>query len=212
MSWLTLFLLLAVAALIVTSGLVLLLAIHFHQKPQGVSRGHHWGHLHSVLPLVVSYFGTGLLHAGVPLRIFGNPVVLLTVPGRRTGQPRTALVDLYEQGGGRRFLVSTHGEDRAQWVQNLRAARTGILTRGRHRSEFTALELTPEIAGLVLRDLLGPRLASPLGGLALRQTLQLAPDASLSDFVRAAHAHPVFELYTSSAQPSPHRHRQAVRR
>jgi deazaflavin-dependent oxidoreductase (nitroreductase family) len=211
MLWLALFLLLIVIALILTTGLVPLLIIHLHQKPQGVSRNHHWGYLQSGLPHLVNHVGTALLRAGVPLRIFGNPVVLLTVRGRRTGQPRTTLVDLYEQGNGRRFLVSTHGEDRAQWVQNLRAARTGTLTRGRYQSEFTALELTPEIAGLILWDLLGPRLASRLGGLALRRTLQIAPGAPLSDFVQAAHTHPVFELYTSS-QHSPHSRHQAVTR
>jgi deazaflavin-dependent oxidoreductase (nitroreductase family) len=211
MLWLTLFLLLVVGVVIVTTGLVLLLAIHFHQKPQEVSRGHHSGHLQSVLRLLVNYFGTGLLRAGVPLKIFGNPVVLLTVRGRRTGQPRTTLVDLYELRSGRRFLVSTHGEDRASWVQNLRAAGTGTLTRGRYHGEFTALELTPEIAGPILRDLIGPRLASKLGGLALRQTLQLAPNASLSEFVHAAYTHPVFELSTSG-HPSPHSRQQAMRR
>src|SRR5262249_38466352 len=103
------------------------------------------------------------------------------------------LVDLYERGG-RRFLVSTHGADSAQWVRNLRASGKGTLTRGRRLQRFTSVELTAEAAGRVLKEILGPRLASPLGGLALRQTLEIAPDASLDDFIGAARAHPVFEL------------------
>jgi deazaflavin-dependent oxidoreductase (nitroreductase family) len=142
---------------------------------------------------LVSRIVTWLLQLGVPVRIFGNPVVLLTVPGRKTGQPRTALVDLYERNG-RSFLVSTHGEDKASWVRNLRAAERGMLTRGRRLREFTAVELPPEIAGRALKDILGPRLASPLGGFALRQTLAVAADAPVESFITAANTHPVFEL------------------
>ena len=79
---------------------------------------------------LVSNVVTWLLRMGVPVRIFGNLVVLLTVSGRKTGQPRTTLVDLYEREG-RRFLVSTHGDDKAQWVHNLRATGKGTLKRGR---------------------------------------------------------------------------------
>jgi hypothetical protein len=100
---------------------------------------------------------------------------------------------MYEHGG-RRFLVSTHGGDTAHWVQNLRAAGQGTLARGRSLQKFSAVELTVEAAGRVLKEVLGPRLASPLGGLALRQTLEIAPDASLPDFIKAARSHPVFEL------------------
>jgi deazaflavin-dependent oxidoreductase (nitroreductase family) len=147
---------------------------------------------------LVSDVVTWLLRMGFPVRIFGNPVVLLTVPGRKTGLPRTALVDLYERDG-RRFLVSTHGEDKAQWVHNLRAAGKGTLTRGRRIQEFTAVELPPEVAGRTLKEILGPRLASPFGGFALRQTVEVTADAPLERFISAARRHPVFELSNASA-------------
>lgn len=183
-------------ALVMLGGMVML-----HRKASEISEGQPRG-MQGAVALLVNRIVTRLLRAGVPVRIFGNPVVLLTVPGRKTGQPRTTLVDLYERGG-RRFLVSTHGADSAQWVHNLRAAGQGTLTRGRNLQEFTAVELTAEAAGRVLKDILEPRLASPLGGFALRQTLEVAPDGSLDDFISAARSHPVFELSapgTSSSQ------------
>ena len=128
-----------------------------------------------------------LLRAGVAM----GPIVLLTVRGRTTGQPRTTPVDLFERDG-RRWLVATHAE--GTWVRNLRAAGEGILTCGRRRQAFTAVELTPEAAGRVLRDVVGPRLAAPVGGLILRHTLAVASDASLDDFISVARRHPVFEL------------------
>jgi deazaflavin-dependent oxidoreductase (nitroreductase family) len=185
--WMMLLAVIGGIALVMIAGMVVL-----HRKAREVSGGQPRG-MQSAVAVLVNRIVTRLLRAGVPVRIFGNPVVLLTVPGRKTGQPRTTLVDLYERGG-RRFLVSTHGADSAHWVYNLRAAGKGALRRGRSLQDFTAVELTGEAAGRVLKDILGPRLASPLGGFALRQTLGVAPNASLEDFISAAQNHPVFEL------------------
>src|SRR5215217_1276067 len=95
---------------------------------------------------------------------------------------------------GRRWLVATHGGASSNWVRNLRAAGEGILTRGRRRQAVTAVELSPEAAGPVLKEVLGPRLASPVRGLVLRRTLDVAPDASLDAFIDEARRHPIFEL------------------
>ncbi len=146
------------------------------------------------LVLVGSWIIKRLLRAGVPM----GPMILLTVRGRTTGQPRTTPVDLFERNG-RRWLVATHGE--GNWARNLRAAGEGILTSGRRRQAITAVELTPEAAGPVLKDVVGPLLASPVGGLILRRTLDVAPDASLDDFISEARRHPVFEL-GSPREPS----------
>jgi deazaflavin-dependent oxidoreductase (nitroreductase family) len=137
-----------------------------------------------------------LVRAGVPL----GPMILLTVRGRTTGQPRTTLVDLFERDG-RRWLVSTHGGDNSDWVRNLRAAGEGILTQGRRQQTMAAVELPPEEAGPVLKDVFGSRLASPVRGLVLRHTVDVAPDASLAEFISTARDHPVFEL-RSPREPS----------
>jgi deazaflavin-dependent oxidoreductase (nitroreductase family) len=76
-----------------------------------------------------------------------GPMVLLTVPGRKSGEPRTTPVDLFERGG-RRFLVSTHRqEESSYWVRNLRAAGEGVLTRGWSRRVITVVELPPGWSG-----------------------------------------------------------------
>jgi deazaflavin-dependent oxidoreductase (nitroreductase family) len=89
-----------------------------------------------------------LLRAGVPL----GPNGLLTVRGRKTGQPRTTPVAII-QVGGRRWVWGPWGE--VQWVRNLRAAgRATITVRGR-TEEVTATELDPTQRVAFFRDVLG---------------------------------------------------------
>ena len=135
-----------------------------------------------------------LLRAGFPMGL----MVLLTVRGRKSGQPRTTPVDLFEKGD-RRFLVSTHRQESSNWVRNLRAAGNGVLQRGHTRSTITVVELPPETAGAVLKEVLAPRLALPLRGFVLRRTFSVPPDAALPAFVEAARSHPVFEIVSSAA-------------
>jgi deazaflavin-dependent oxidoreductase (nitroreductase family) len=53
----------------------------------------------------------------------GTPVLLLTVPGRKTGTPRTAPVSYFEAEGGY-VVTGTSGGSKVepQWFRNLRAA------------------------------------------------------------------------------------------
>lgn len=156
-----------------------------------------------VLFLGVTWIIKGLLRAGIPM----GPMVLLTVRGRKSGEPRTTPVDLFERGG-RSFLVSTHRQESSNWVRNLRAAGNGVVTRGWSRRAITVVELPPDGAGRVLKEVLGPRLASPVRGFVLRRTFAVPPDAPLEDFIRAARSHPVFELVSPgpggpTSTPSP---------
>jgi deazaflavin-dependent oxidoreductase (nitroreductase family) len=146
--------------------------------PSGVVSAVHWG-------IKV------LLHLGIRVTILG-PMMLLTVRGRKTGKPRTIPVDLHERGD-RRFLMATHGE--GNWVRNLRVAGEGVLSLGRHQQAFTAVELAPEVAGPVIKEILGPLLASSgMRGNALRQHLGVRADSSLHEFITVARTHSVFEL------------------
>jgi len=144
------------------------------------------------LPLLVSVFNPvarRLLRGGIPL----GPNTLLTVRGRKSGQPRTTGVALVE-AEGRRWVVGTFGE--VQWTQNLRAAGEGTLTRGRHQEPVEAVELDPEEAPAFFKDVLGPyvrRIPFGLGKWMLGSILG-APDI-LDDPVAAARRHPVFELH-----------------
>ena len=102
-----------------------------------------------------------LLGAGLP---FG-PNVLLTVRGRRTGEPRTFPVAILELDG-RRYVQSPFGE--VNWVRNLRVAGEAVVTRGRERETVSAVEVPPEAGGPILRDALAPffrsRLLAPVAG------------------------------------------------
>ena len=66
---------------------------------------------------------------------------LLTVPGRKTGLPRTKPVALVEEGG-QKWLVAPYGE--VNWVVNARVAGKVTITRGRHSEVFSIKELQVE--------------------------------------------------------------------
>src|SRR5438128_10046964 len=94
------------------------------------------------VPLFVSIFNPiarRLLRIGGPL----GPNALLTVRGRKSGQPRTTPVALVEVGG-RRWIIGTFGE--VNWVRNLRAARQAELKVRKRTEDVRAVELSQEEA------------------------------------------------------------------
>src|SRR5215211_4498670 len=95
-----------------------------------------------------------LLRAGIklvgPFPFFGNyPMYLLTVRGRKSGQPRTVAVAIMQRNG-KRYIGSPYGL--VDWVRNLRAAGEAMLTRGRRSETIRATELPPQDAAVVIRD------------------------------------------------------------
>jgi deazaflavin-dependent oxidoreductase (nitroreductase family) len=74
---------------------------------------------------------------------------LLTVPGRRTGQPRTTPVSTLTVAG-QRYVVG--GYDKADWVRNARAAGQGVLSRGRRQQPVRLVDLPPAERAPVLRE------------------------------------------------------------
>jgi deazaflavin-dependent oxidoreductase (nitroreductase family) len=68
-----------------------------------------------------------------------GPVVVLTVPGRKTGVPRSTPVTPFTVDGAR-YL--TAGLKNGDWARNVRAAGRGRLSRGRHTSEMAITEVT----------------------------------------------------------------------
>jgi deazaflavin-dependent oxidoreductase (nitroreductase family) len=77
-----------------------------------------------------------------------GPAMVLTVPGRKSGQPRSTPMTPFEFRGG---LYVVAGYPGADWAANARAARTGTLARGRRRSQVRIVELTADEARPVLR-------------------------------------------------------------
>jgi len=88
-----------------------------------------------------------LLRLGIPISRVEKPVVL-TVPGRKTGKPRSTPVTPMEVDGGR-YVVN--GYPGADWVDNVRAAGEVTLARARRTERVRMVELSAEEARPVLR-------------------------------------------------------------
>jgi len=125
-----------------------------------------------------------VLRSGVML----GPLVLLTVPGRASGLPRTTPVALGE-ADGKRWIVANFGD--VDWVRNLRAAGGGALTRGRRSEDFVSVELPPALAAPLLRNSLS--IAPP----PIRKQFAVTRDSSMEDLECEVARHPVFQILPS---------------
>lgn len=90
-----------------------------------------------------------LMKAVQTLGIPTGPAMVLTVPGRRSGRPRSTPMTPFQFRGG---LYVVAGYPGADWAANARAAGTGTLARGRRRRQVRIIELTAENARPVLRE------------------------------------------------------------
>jgi deazaflavin-dependent oxidoreductase (nitroreductase family) len=118
---------------------------------------------------------TGLQRLGI---VFG-PMQLLTVPGRRSGQPRTFPIAVVPLTGGR-YLIQAFRN--AAWVANVRAAHTATLTRGRRTSTVRLVEVPVEQRRALLREVVETQPASA----ARRYVTNGLADAPTPDAVAAA--------------------------
>src|ERR1700730_16246814 len=82
-----------------------------------------------------------LMMAVQKLGIPTGPAMVLTVPGRKSGKPRSTPMTPFEFDGG---LYVVAGYPGADWAANARAAGTGTLSRGRRSRRVKIVELTPE--------------------------------------------------------------------
>ena len=131
---------------------------------------------------------TTLLRAGVKM----GTTSLLTVRGRKSGQPHTVPVVLVEQDG-ECWLVAPYGV--VQWVRNLRAAGAATLTRGRCSETISVTELPAQEAAPILKEYL----LHVSGG--VRSYFDATKDSPLEAFEREAAHHPVFQI-TRVEKPS----------
>jgi deazaflavin-dependent oxidoreductase (nitroreductase family) len=74
---------------------------------------------------------------------------LLTVRGRKTGEPRTTPVSPLNVNGSD-YIVG--GYAKGDWVKNVRAAGEGILAKGRKQQQVKLIELPENERGAVLRE------------------------------------------------------------
>ena len=136
--------------------------------------------------LTLTLLRAGFKLVGPGLVIGKYPMYLLTVRGRKSGQPRTVPVVIWEHNG-KRYVGSVYGI--VDWVRNLRAAGEAILTRGRRSETVNVIELPPREAALVLRE-------DVKGGNPFARSYGVTADSSLEGFERAVLSHPVFLLET----------------
>jgi deazaflavin-dependent oxidoreductase (nitroreductase family) len=117
----------------------------------------------------------GLQRVGIA---FG-PMQLLTVAGRRSGQPRTFPIAVLPLTGGR-YIIQAY--PKAAWVANARAADTVTLTRGRRSSTVRLVEVSVDERRPLLREVVATSPAS----VGNRYVTTGLADAATPDAVAAA--------------------------
>jgi deazaflavin-dependent oxidoreductase (nitroreductase family) len=123
------------------------------------------------------------------LHIPTGSIALLTVPGRRTGQPRSTPVNLHVEDG-RRYLVCPYGH--VNWVQNVRAAggRARLKTRGR-MEDIRLQELPAAQAAPLLKYYAEKyKIVTPF--------FDAKPGDPVERFAAEADKHPAFEIVRGS--------------
>ncbi|HEU0168384.1 MAG TPA: nitroreductase family deazaflavin-dependent oxidoreductase [Chloroflexota bacterium] len=121
----------------------------------------------------------------VKLGIRPNFTVVLTVAGRKSGQPRSTVVSVF-QHEGREYVTSPYGN--VDWARNLRAAGTATVQKGRKVERVRARELPPAEAAPILQHAL--RVAPKY----VRSYFDVTADSPLSEIQAEAPRHPVFLL------------------
>jgi deazaflavin-dependent oxidoreductase (nitroreductase family) len=77
-----------------------------------------------------------------------GPAMVLTVPGRKSGQPRSTPMTPFDHDGA---LYTVAGFPGADWAANARAAGLGTLTTGRRSRQVRIVTLSPDESRPVLR-------------------------------------------------------------
>lgn len=123
-----------------------------------------------------------VLHAA---GIAPNYLVTLEVAARKSGR-MTSLPLVVAVVGGRRYLVSMHGEN-AAWVRNARAAAGKVVLRHGHREEVHLEEVPTAERAPILKAFLA---AAP----GARPHIPVDKDAPLLEFEKLASTFPVFRV------------------
>ena len=120
------------------------------------------------------------------LRIGKAPHIyyLLTVTGRKSGNPHSVPVVLIEDGG-KRWLTAPYGE--VDWVKNARASGIVTISRQKWKQDFTIHQLSPEQAAPLLKEYLQK---FPI----TKPYFDAKEDSPISEFIKEAQTKPVFEL------------------
>src|ERR1700737_3083361 len=118
--------------------------------------------------------GNAVMRSMLALGITLNGSALITVPGRKTGQPHSTPITMVEFEG-QRYVQSPFGS--VNWVRNLRAAGKATLSWGRRHETVIATQLTPEQAAPVIRSIL------PRAPKVIQDYFEVTPEPSLAEFI-----------------------------
>jgi deazaflavin-dependent oxidoreductase (nitroreductase family) len=117
-------------------------------------------------------------------------MALLTVPGRKTGHPRSTPIAILEYEG-KDFVIAPYGA--VNWVRNLQTAGKATLTRRGRTEAIVAVELNPRDAAPILQHAVGRMPAF------LRSYFDTTPTSTLEEFERDVINHPIFQLIPASS-------------
>jgi deazaflavin-dependent oxidoreductase (nitroreductase family) len=117
----------------------------------------------------------------------GESPLVLTVPGRKSGEPRSTPITPMNVDGKRYVVAGFPGAD---WVKNARAARTATVTKGKTSESVRMVELTAEEARPLLRQF--PVLVPT--GVSFMKRSGLVTDASPDQFEALAGRCAVFRF------------------
>jgi deazaflavin-dependent oxidoreductase (nitroreductase family) len=111
--------------------------------------------------------------------------ITLEVRGRKTGEPRSTVVNAVEVNG-QRYLVAPRGE--TEWVRNVRAAGGEAVIRHGKRERVRLQEIPVSERAVVLKTYL------PKNAMATKKHFGIEPDADIEEFEAIADKHPVFRV------------------
>ena len=136
-------------------------------------------------PAKLTQMMNGALGWLASLGLTPSRMITLEVKGRRSGQPRSTIVNAVEYEGVR-YLVSPRGE--AEWVRNVRAAGGEAIIRHRGRLSVRLEEITAEQRAPILKKYLGEN------AMSTKQHFGIDPKAEIAEFEAIAGRHPVFRV------------------
>jgi len=136
-------------------------------------------------PAKLTQIMNGALGWLASLGLTPSHMITLEVKGRRSGQPRSTVVNAVEYEGGR-YLVSPRGE--AEWVRNLRAAGGEAIVRHRGRRGVRLQELPAEERAPILKKYLSEN------AMSTGKHFGVDPKADVAEFGAIAARHPVFRV------------------
>ena len=111
--------------------------------------------------------------------------ITLEVRGRKTGEPRSVVVNSVEVDG-QRYLVSPRGE--TEWVRNVRAADGEAEIRHGKRERVRLEEIPVSERAPIIQAYL------PKNAMATKAHFGIQPDAPIEEYQRIAGDHPVFRV------------------